>query len=135
MTKPPTQPLPWKVHRQAGQSLLSPYNCQDDFVIHDADGFWVASFGSVRAEADFVVAVANAWHARHRDSRFAVGDRIEWTTIRGPKLRGRITRLEGERIYLQIERSRPARKPQSDVWFDPAEIEALKVHVIPEAPQ
>ena len=56
---PPTQPLPWTVKRIIRDSVSTGY--ENDFAILDANGFWVASFGPVRTEADFVCAVVNQW--------------------------------------------------------------------------
>lgn len=55
----PTQPLPWEVVEHA----------DGEVVVVDANGFWVADFGPVRAEADFVVECVNKTMKRKRVRR------------------------------------------------------------------
>lgn len=61
--KAPTQPLPWSVQEDRAPGYPS------DFRILDANGCWVASFGPVRAEAEFVVECVNKTEKRKRARR------------------------------------------------------------------
>jgi hypothetical protein len=58
VVKPPSQELPWTVEKQG-----------DDYVIIDANGFYVANFSNVSIEPVFVCAIANEWHRKQQRKR------------------------------------------------------------------
>jgi len=57
--KKPTQRLPWEVREVR-------YLNEVEYTVVDADLMWVANFGNVRADADFVVDIANQWHTKRK---------------------------------------------------------------------